>query len=519
MIPENLTHRHLTAQSPSRRITTAPGIMDRARLVTPPPDINPTEKEEVRQKLAIMCKWLEQRLHKPLRLRRGRSQRYSVDVFECVSYRVNPDACRVEVGERRNGRFHRQRIKFEIGRPLSTPRWLGFVINHLGLYRDDPEDLFSSKSLPHFAHEWIEETAYRLLLRSPEFQVLRAEHLPASLGLPQDLLRIARAARTRPHGPWLDSAVFNPVWKNARAFRHVAQENPRLLPLLLALCDTLPAETTIHVKDPVLAIKIAFRDAGRSEAAWRYVTRHGARMFKPVWAISPRQSPFESAERYLHALEVAGLPPPPPPAVLNAWLHAYSPHHGDIITVEDDLYSKPHHRVLGAALREADRQRRDPVLGRFIDTFLGVMFWGETPDLCPDRNQIAAGWRWCLRQTLEFEKRCAATAMDNTPWSMRLAPRVVGNICVVPLNSQRALFQEAEAMRNCLPNYGEDCKIGRREIYSLRDAQSGKRIACVGFIFKSGVDIFDLKGFANTPAPGAAWRVAQILLSELQQAL
>ena len=72
-------------------------------------------------------------------------------------------------------------------------------------------------------------------------------------------------------------------------------------------------------------------------------------------------------------------------------------------------------------------------------------------------------------------------------------------------------------MRNCLTNYRNDCEHGSIEIYSIRDAMTGKRKGCIGFIFTDGLPaLFDIKGFANTPPSSEIKRIGYKLFQRLQ---
>lgn len=74
-------------------------------------------------------------------------------------------------------------------------------------------------------------------------------------------------------------------------------------------------------------------------------------------------------------------------------------------------------------------------------------------------------------------------------------------------------------MRNCLRNWLDDCAAGKVEIVSIRDNASGKRRACAGFGFDKGrVELFDLKGFANTPPGSQVEALAESIRLRLQAA-
>ena len=129
------------------------------------------------------------------------------------------------------------------------------------------------------------------------------------------LLGIALLARVNPIGNVLNRKTVATVARNAATFRRIAKENPRLLPLMLAFYLQRKYDDPIRAKDPVLGLKTAIREAGLSEASWRYVVRHGSRLFRIPWNISDGLPLLDSALCYLNTLQFAGLPLPPPPSV------------------------------------------------------------------------------------------------------------------------------------------------------------------------------------------------------------
>lgn len=93
----------------------------------------------------------------------------------------------------------------------------------------------------------------------------------------------------------------------------------------------------------------------------------------------------------------------------------------------------------------------------------------------------------------------------------------MGRLDVIPLDSSEALIRESLSMRNCLQTFVEECAAGDFEVYSVRDAQSGKRRGCVGIRFDDGIPtIVDVKGFANTPPRGEVQQIAYELFVRLQ---
>lgn len=499
----------------------AAGLADAARRVALPEFPDFSQQLEAKRRLIAVCNWLEERLAKPIRVRNlgGRVRR--IEVFESLTFTIDPKERCITCGELCDGEHVFSDHVFEVGRPLIKSFWLRSVLQRLGLHRHEQGDLFFQSGADGAVREWITETAYRLLLREPRFQVLRRVTLPKVFAFSAELRGIALASRPRPVGPLLTSRELNLVWGNLKAFRSVARENPQLLPLLMAHVQQIPPGEVVHCKDPVAALKAALRKAGASEAAWRYVVRHGARLFRIPWEISARAAPFEVATIYLQALDVAGLPPPPPPLVARALLHGYNRNTEDgTIILQRDFYRDIHPPVIRAGLLEAGRRRRDPDLAGFVEQFLGVCWWSEEPwNQLLDGNQLKRGWPWLVNQWKKDEaERDFVAESENRFWETRLRPARLGPWLVVPIDSSLALFRESVAMRNCLAGFRDDCRRGNVEIYSVRDPATGKREGCIGFSFGDGFPrLFDVKGFANTPPRSGVRKVARALARRLHR--
>lgn len=473
------------------------------------------QRQEAKRRLVVVCNWLEKRLSKPVRIRRLNGNARRIEVFESLTYTIRPQEKHIVSGELHDGHNVLTDYNFEVGCPLITSNWMRPVLKHLGLYQGD---LFFEEWVVDEVNLWIADTAYRLLLREPDFQNLRRMTLPQAFSLPSDIYGIALASRTHPVGPLLKSQMLNLVWWNLRAFRLVARENPQLLPLLLAYVQQIPPGTNVNCKDPVAALKSALLEAGLSEAAWRYAARHGARLFRIPWAISADVPPFAVVKMYLHALDVAGLPPPPPPMVIKALLHGYNQNDGNRVHLQYDFHKDINPLAMRAGLLEADKRRHDADMASFVEKFIGVCRWSEDLSIHLDKNQIKRGWSWLVSQWEKHEEvQTLLAESENRFWHTRLDQFQLGQWLVIPIDSSLELIRESMAMRNCLTNYRNDCEDGRIEIYSIRDATTGKRRGCIGFVFNGGVlEVLDIKGFANTPPRSEVKQIGRELFQRLQ---
>ena len=289
--------------------------------------------------------------------------------------------------------------------------------------------------------------------------------------------------------------------------------------MLLAYVEQIPSDKPVRTKDPLLTLKTTLRDAGLSEAAWRYLVRHGSRIFKLPWSITKGQQRLEVAIRYLDALEAAKLPPPPPPSIIKALLHGYNPHQEHTAQIDKHFHAGIDPVALRAGLLEADRKRRSNDVEGFAEEFLGVCWWSEGLLEILDANQAKAGWPWFVRRWQDAEAEQALLEdTEKLHWKARIQSFHWGRMKVVPIESSEDLIRESLSMRNCLQSYVEECANRKFEVYSVRETQSSKRKGCIGIRFDDDgmPTIADVKGFANTPPIGEVQQIAYELFWKLQ---
>jgi hypothetical protein len=111
----------------------------------------------------------------------------------------------------------------------------------------------------------------------------------------------------------------------------------------------------------------------------------------------------------------------------------------------------------------------------------------------PDANQQHAGWYWMMPRALAFRESRSAAA--STPWALPVGEMTLGPWWVVPMRNPLELAEEAMAMKNCLRDYEDDCRVGSAVVFSIRDALTSERAAC--FV-------------AGRIEPGEKWEIEQI---------
>lgn len=392
----------------------------------------------------------------------------------------------------------------EIGRALDGVDWLVHLI--------DASELCAMLRMPHHgdtALQAVLRASHAWLRRDPRFQALR-RGLTAALPLPPEVQRIALLARPHAVAARLSTLQLEVVWRELSAFRLLARENPRLLSLAMASCLSMPREKPCFDTDPVASLKARLLQSGLSQASWRYLCRHGSRLFKPVWSLTVRDTvAWKSAVAWLKALQYASLPPPPPPALAQSFLRAFNGLSGDRLDLLKEFHAVVPAPVLRQGFEAVHRQRG--YIGNEVE-FLGVCAWAERQGSRLDRNLASAGWSSLVRRWCESEVESALlAAVRHKRWRCSVAAFEHEGLRIEPIEDGESLLREAWAMHNCLHEYVDRCLSGAIEYYSVRNAISHARLACIGIAHGIGRVplLVDVRGFANAPVRASLWQLGE----------
>ncbi|MDP1536135.1 MAG: hypothetical protein Q8L95_03010 [Burkholderiales bacterium] len=454
----------------------------------------------LRRRLADLCAWLDAQLeHAPQVTTRGPSR--LVTVFQCVGFQVDYVSRRVSVA-RVDARGNAQTLGLEVELrvPLCTSYWLRWVIEVLRLSAGAGQRALFVTDRQVAAHDdWLVSTAYGLLRNDPRFIWLRQEELPRALGLDRELSALAVHAHPARYVGQMPRSTYNLVWRHEHLFRRVARENPQLLRLL----ELFLREKLLPLKgDPVAEMRDYFRAKGCSEAAWRYVHRHGDRLFSVACKMASNIGLVHVCVSYLRKLDAAGLPAPPPPTLARAWFRCYIPDDRDRLLFFT-RWCSVHPSVIRVLLLEADARRTVPGFSGFVSEAAGVLHWAIATGHALTKPQARGGWRWLRRRwQVWYAAVQRADALRYPAWGSPLPQTAIGRFDVLPLPDGAALVEEAFAMRNCLDIYAERCHSGGVSLFSVRCVKTGRRIATLGLctaLVEGGWHVLDIRRFANRP--------------------
>lgn len=463
----------------------------------------------LRHRLAVLCAWLDAQLENaPCGTDLGPGR--LVTVFQCVGFQVDYVSRRVSaarVDAKGNAQSFSSDVELRV--PLCTSYWLRWVIEDLRLsVGAGQRPLFATTQQAAAHDDWLVATAYGLLRNDPRFIWLRREGLPRALGLDHELSALAVHVRSVRVAGQMPRSTYNLVWQHEALFRRVARENPQLL-RLLELCLR---EKALPLKgDPVAEMREFFLAKGCSGAAWRYVHRHGDRIFGVACKMAANIGLLHVCVSYLSKLDAAGLPPPPPPALARAWFRCYIPDDRDRLLFFR-RWCSVHPSVIRVLLLEADARRTAPEFPGFVSEAAGVLHWAIATGCKLNKSQARAGWGWLRRHWQAWYAEVQrADALRYPAWGSPLPQTAIGRFDVMPLRDGAALVEEAFAMRNCLDIYAERCHTGDVILFSVRCGKTGRRVATLGLctaLVESGWHVLDIRRFANRPPTVELQRLA-----------
>ncbi len=342
------------------------------------------DAEAFQSQLATLRKALHKLLDNPLRLVEKCGGR-EVILFESIIYRISPkarhiDALRVDS----SGHLFQDGYTRDVFPVLSRRMALLPLLDRLGIWERTPQaDLFLDSKTLTIRKLALAAAVWPALKRDWRFRYLRHSLLPQRLALDKDVLSLALRCRLDPKES-VTTQSFTSVWQQKELLETVARENSGLLPLIL---HGLERQVLDPRFDLVQALRANLLNRGVTPAAWRHLTHHGARLFRPFWERKPDTDLFHLAAEYLCWLDEMGLPPPPSLAVTRTWLDIETGYCNGELHWNRGWWNLPA-PILSAAFHNP--RRTDPT---FLREFAAAAHWAifEQPTLGQQSTQSRLG--------------------------------------------------------------------------------------------------------------------------------
>lgn len=393
----------------------------------------------------------------------------------------------------------RAEVTADLRRPLGQTWW---VDAFAPIVREAQSRRGWPRSPAISANTWLRTVLGSSFRPCLDFRALRRQALNF---LQLDQLTLSVCNRIFP-GARVEAGKFNWVGDNLHALALVAVEHPRLLPFLFPLSF---GERPVGL-DALDDAAQAYATHGMLPAAFRKLERWGWDAFE--WAANT--SLFVDARRVvaeianaLHRLGISGEAPRLFGYLLGHGLEAGGPPHAEPRL--EDILPDWFLRALYEACMDDDMDDDDEAHVLLHAQFLEAFAWLQRANPAPDANQKRAGWRWIVEQAArEAVAREAVAQEEPGPprWSMTFEDYVEGGYRIVALRDAASLAEEARAMKNCLHRYDHACATGRIAVFSIREAGSDKRVACLSAEKRFDArgmpcwELGQLHGYANSDA-------------------
>lgn len=307
-------------------------------------------------------------------------------------------------------------------------------------------------------------------------------------------------------------AVYNRAVEFLAAHRKLERDAPRLHLTYALLChggDELVGPEPAG-DEPLQRMRRRVKARGLSGRTWKLLLAGGTSIWRPMVRFYT-DCDTDEAWDYLTLIDAMGWRDVPDAAVMHLVLAQWGSSDRRRNSYAARFASEM--RVLTKIVQRyegLDRGGRDVMCA---DLSL-VLTWLGKKDAAPVRGASRVpAWATLVRQAQAFERdrmRVAEAASGPWPRLVLVDPRVDAGVHeVVLLRGAGALRDEGVAMRHCALSYARDCAAGRAVVASVRDRETGKRVATVLWEQDEGRwTLREMVGFANGPVSARVRAVA-----------
>lgn len=360
-----------------------------------------------------------------------------------------------------------------------------------------------------YAH-WVIERLRRRHWK-PAIRRATRSRIAAAMALEPSVIEIAQRIRLKNFGGGRVSVeAHNHVIEHRADYLKLERENPQLMALYALLHRDLGRQG-----EPAERIKARVIAHGISPAMWRWIHHYGT-AWLPALFHRQKHMPVQETLDYVHAVQRFGWTQRAPRDVVDAFIGRL----GDA-----GIDSDTEHRRMGRvepAMRAVVRwwengSDKDRALLK-TDLF-DFMFWlaREGRKSLTPRQWEQLTLKGMFRRMYLTQERGLVESFGKTAWEPRFhLPAEVSGYAVVQLTSALQIWDEGQAMHHCVARHAAACVTGEMEIISLRHAQTGRRVATLGFKVEGpSVTTVEAASFANAKAPEPLLALAQSLAGEM----
>ncbi len=261
-------------------------------------------------------------------------------------------------------------------------------------------------------------------------------------------------------------------------------------------------------------LKSILNTLGVNQRGWRLMVDYWGSLMAPLRGtliVETRLfSSLENLAIYLRLLQQCEMDLIPPPVFIRTWIQlsqANYCHH--LQDVPASLF-----RVTWKEC--VRRQNSSEHLLKYLDVDLpAVVRWYFRTDQEQrlDDNQIRRGWSYLHQEYLAWCERCTYKAPTVNKWCAMLEEElVIDGIRIVELLNPSQVGEEGEVMRHCIADTIIGCEDDEYRVFSLRNAETGERLATLGLILREGDWEFDdMRAQDNEDPPAHLAAVATVV--------
>lgn len=338
----------------------------------------------------------------------------------------------------------------------------------------------------------------------------------AALALDPLALAVARQLCLTERVPRATMALYNRVVDHLPAHRQLVNDGPGLQLSYALLCHDTEGAAPAERKgcEPLQRLKRRLVARKLSSRAWRMLLQGGTAIWRPMVRFYRPAGTWQAWD-YLRLLDRLAWRGAPDPRFMQLLLAQAGSSDRQKDSYEPLFQSEA--RLLRSIVSRYEAQDEAGRADMEAD-LPAVLTWIARKEAEPLHSaKRIPTWPTLVRKARAFVDRRLRTArLSPGPWpspSMDLAAVADSPYLVEPLLTPEALYDEGESMRHCALSYAPECIQGSAFIASVRDCESGRRIATALWTARSDEwCLTEVVGFAN----GQVSRRVRLLLGAVK---
>ena len=361
---------------------------------------------------------------------------------------------------------------------------------------------------------WVAARMEKRHWKPATWRAVRAA-VAAALALDPAVVRIARRIHLNTY--WASRVsveTYNHVLEHRQDYVKLQRENPQLVALFALLHRDLDGQG-----EPAERIRARVITHGISPAMWRWVHRYGT-PWLPDLCRRQKALPVLQTLDLLHAMQRFGWKGRAPRDIVEGVIGRV----GDAGIEADSEYRRTGR--VEPAMRAMVRwwENGSPKDRATLKTeLLSLMMWlarGARKTVTP-REWTQMTLKGAMRRIFLWHERDLLEDFGTTSWEPRFSlPPEVAGWSPVQLTSTLQVWEEGQAMHHCVFQHAGQCLTGEIEIISLRQAQTGRRVATLGFkVEGQALTAFESAGVANAPVTDAVRALSRDLAEQMGRQL